>query len=402
MKIKWYVLFLGALTAALAVAAPSISLSVLFEEIAADLHLTVAQVGIIWGMGALPGIFTSLLGGAINDRLGPKRVVMFGTLLLGLTGASRALSVDFSSLIFTVMLSGMVVTIVITGLYKTIGIWFSHQQLGLAAGIISMGMALGFLLSSLLSASFFSPWLGGWRAVMYFYGLLALLLFVIWIFTPAGPDTTPGHRASVATVPMGQAIAHVASLRGVWLLGFALLGYSGCVQSTLGYLPLQLRQAGWSDISADSAVSSFHFASLLMVLPIAYLSDRLGKRKHLLVIMGMMTVTGIGFLFVAKGSLVFAPIILAGMTRDGFMALFMTYIIETDQVGSLYAGTATGLVQALASFGNFISPPMGNQLAAISPVLPYAFWALLAAAGIFSLSRTRRPSLQDSIVSANT
>lgn len=389
MQQKWYILFLIALIATGVVAAPSISMSVLFEEISADLNLSLVQVGFIWGIGALPGIFTSLLGGAVVDRLGARRVLLGCIILMGLSGASRGLAVDFYTLVFASFLTGMLVTVTIMGMYKSIGIWFPSQQLGLAAGVLSIGMALGFLLGSLLSASFLSPWLGGWRNVLFFYGAIALLLAVLWQLTPAAPGSTAQHRVETPTVPMQQAIRHIASLKAVWLLAFALLGYSGCIQATLGYLPLYLRQAGWSDVTADTAISSFHFASMILVLPIVLLSDHLGNRKKLLVGMGLVTTLGIGTLSQVHGNAIWGAIILAGMVRDGFMALFMTQVIETDHVGPLYAGTATGFVQVLASLGNTLAPPLGNQLAAFSPATPFVFWAILAGAGTLCLVLAR-------------
>lgn len=389
MQNKWYILFLIALIATTVVAAPAISISVLFEEISNDLSLSLVQVGFIWGIGALPGIFTSLVGGAIVDRLGPKRVLTGCIILMALSGASRGLATGFYALAFTVFLTGMLAPVIIMGMYKTLGIWFPRQQLGLAAGVLSMGMALGFLVGTFLSASFLSPWLDGWRNVMLFYGAISLILAILWQLTPAAPGDTPQHTVKVATAPMGQAIRHIASLKAVWLLALALLGYSGCIQGVLGYLPLYLRQAGWADLTADSAISSFHLASMVMVLPVAFLSDRLGTRKKLLVVMGVMTVAGIGLLSQAQGGAVWIAVILAGMVRDGFMALFMTQVIETDQVGPLYAGTATGFVQIFSSVGNTLAPPLGNQLAAITAGLPFAFWAILAAAGTLCLVLAR-------------
>ncbi len=73
---RWYILVLGALTNTLAVAIPVMCLPVLFSEISRDLHLSLVQVGLVWGIGALPGILTVLVGGAIGDRFGPKRVLI--------------------------------------------------------------------------------------------------------------------------------------------------------------------------------------------------------------------------------------------------------------------------------------------------------------------------------------
>ncbi len=164
---RWYVLGLAALTNCITVAVPSMALPVLFAEISADLHLDLVQVGLVWGITALPGIFTSLVGGMVGDRFGPKRVLVVCCLLAGLSGALRGLSADFISLSAAMLLFGLFAPMITTNSVKTCGMWFSPRQLGLANGVLSMGMALGFLLGSLLSATVLSPVLGGWRNVIF-------------------------------------------------------------------------------------------------------------------------------------------------------------------------------------------------------------------------------------------
>jgi MFS family permease len=390
---KWYILVLAGLTNTLAVAAPSLSLPVLFKEISMDLHLDLVQIGVIWGIGSLPGILTALLGGSFGDRFGPRRVILFGTLLVGLAGCSRGLAYDYLSFGITVFLFGSLTPLITMNGIKTCGIWFPKHQLGFANGVLSMGMALGFLSGTLISATILSPWLGGWRQVMFFYGFLAILLSIPWYFTPSGPDKSRSLDMEVTYVPMHQALIKVASLKNIWLLGLTLFGISGCIQGALGYLPLYLRQAGWPAVRADSASATFHAASLLFVLPIALWSDRLSSRKKLLFIMSLMFMTGIGLLTIVAGPLIWGCIILAGMARDGFMAVFITMILETEGVGPVYTGTATGFVMIFSGIGNLIAPPVGNRFAEIFPGLPFAIWAGFAVVGIFIMTFIKTPKI---------
>jgi len=83
--------------------------------------------------------------------------------------------------------------------------------------------------------------------------------------------------------------------------------------------------------------------------------------------------------------MVWVAVVIAGLVRDGFMAVFMTTIIETKGVGPAYAGTAIGLVTAFSGMGNLIAPPLGNSLAGLAPGLPFVFWAALAMLGLVGL-----------------
>lgn len=386
---KWYILILAALTGAFAIGVPAVCLAVLFQEMMVDLKLTLVQTGLLWSIGSLPAIVTSPLSGALIDRFGAKRVMLAGILLVSLTAALRGTAHDFNALIVIILFIGGLVPLVTNSSYKVCGVWFPHRQLGLANGILSMGMALGSLLSSLLSATVLSPWLGGWRNVMFFYGVVAVLFCIPWAFARSAPKAAGQEQAGVDVVPMDRALRHITGLKNLWLLGITFMGVSGCLQGLSGYLSLYLRGLHWPAVSADGALSLYLAMSMIFILPIGLWSDRLGARKNLVFAMILMIAVGTGLLSVAGGWVVWAGIILAGIVRDGSSSQLITMVIESDGVGPVYAGTATGFVMFFFFIGGLIAPPAGNWLAKISPGLPFAFWAALAALGLISLAFTR-------------
>ena len=207
-----------------------------------------------------------------------------------------------------------------------------------------------------------------------------------WAFTRSGPGDGETKGAG-ATTSMRQALSHVSRLKNVWLLGLAMLCVGGCIQGTLGYLPLYLREIGWPPARADAALAAFHAISLLCVFPLAFLSDRLGSRIRFLIWATLVIATGVGLLSVVEGVLIWVAVLMAGAVRDGFMAIFMTSVIELAGVGVLYAGTAMGLTTTLSRLGNLLAPPLGNSLASYDPSLPFAFWAAMALVGfvVFNL-----------------
>jgi cyanate permease len=168
-------------------------------------------------------------------------------------------------------------------------------------------------------------------------------------------------------------------------MGLAIFGVSGSIQSTLGYLPLYLRGVGWPEAQADSALSLFHLVSMICVIPIALYSDRIGSRKKILIPSALMVIIGFSLLSAVSGGAVWLAVILAGFSRDGFMAVFITMILETDGIGPSYAGTAVGFVMIFGGIGNLIAPPLGNSLALTAPGLPFIFWAGMAVVGFIGI-----------------
>ncbi|MBA4383547.1 MAG: hypothetical protein C0410_02305 [Anaerolinea sp.] len=378
-KYRWYLLGLILLTNIFCSAMPTMAMSVLSKEISHDLHLSVVQVGVVWGIGSLPAIITSLLGGAAGDKFGPKKMMVISSLVVGLLGASRGLVPDYGSLLVVVVLLGALTPFVVLNGIKMVGQWFPSHQLGLANGFLSMGMALGFFLGSILSASVLSPWLGGWRNVLMLYGVCGASLSILWLFTRSASTPASGQAQQIT---MSKSIGHVIRLKNVWVIGLVLFFMAGAIQGILGYLPLYLRGIGWEGVKADGALSAFHLISMVFVLPIALWSDRLGSRKKVMMIASIMIIIGIGMMSFAKGNLVYVSVLLAGFMRDGFMAMVYTSVMESRGVGPVYAGTASGFINGLSGIGMAVEPALGNSLAFYWAGAPFVLWTFSAMAAM--------------------
>lgn len=374
---KWVMLAMSALTPMLVLTMPLMALPVLFPEIRAEFNLSLVQVGWIWAINSLTGMFIGLLGGTVGDRFGPRRTLIAICVLTGLLGSLRGFANGFVTFIITSFLLGLVQPAVAVNVFKVAGEWFRREQLGMASGVISAGFASGLSLGALVSASILSPTLGSWRGVMFFYGAVALLMGLLWYLLH--PRDVEG--ASKNYVPLREGLPHVIRLRKVWLIGLGGMGLNACVTGATGYLPTYLRTIGWEATLADNALATFYFMSLLGAIPLAMLSDRLGVRRGFLMAATLLITTGISLIAVAQGNFIWLAVMIAGMTFDGFMGIQMASIMEVEGVGVAYIGTALGFSGVIRTFGGVFSPPIGNSLAAIAPNVPFFFWAAM---GLFS------------------
>ena len=222
------------------------------------------------------GVFTALLGGASVDRFGTRRTLVVLCLATGIFGALRGLAFDFWSLFFFSFLFGMMQPILPMNFFKLNRQWFASGQLGLANGVMSAGFASGLMLGVRASATVLSPLLGGWRAVLILMGACAILLAIVWaiLHPPMERDTSRGlhWRQLLAN------LRYVSRFRELWIFALAAFGVLGLMRGVSGYVPTYLREIGWEAVNADSAVSVFFLASLISVVPITHLSDRLGNR----------------------------------------------------------------------------------------------------------------------------
>lgn len=386
---RWFLLALTGITGTFVASIPFSCMPALFKEISEDLGLSLVQIGTVWGFASLAGIFVSILAGVLGDKFGVKLVIILSCILAGITGSLRGFSSNFLTLSITTFLNGVVRLILPINLTKAIGIWFRGKNLGVAMGISAMGMGLGLMLGPMISASVLSPWLGSWRNVLHLYGALAIIVGVLWI--PFGRE--PLHDDSVKmdfdTVPLRQAFSRLIRLKALWLIGLLMLFRVGGLMGTTGYLPLYLREQGWSVASADGTLAAFYGVSMLCVVPLSLLSDKLGSRKAIMFPALIITMVSLFLLPVVEGNTIWLLMVLAGIFMDGFMALVVTMLLETEGVGPQYSGIALGIVFTITHVGSVLSPPLGNSLASLNERFPFFFWAGLSVIALVVLVFTR-------------
>jgi len=375
---RWYVVGLGATINLIVFAMATACMPVLFSEIADELGLSIVQVGTVWGVGSVAGIFSILAAGSLADRFGAKRILTIGCLLAGIFGALRGFSDSFTTLAITSLLFGFASEAIPVVVIKNTSLWFHDRGLGTAQGIITACVGGGMMLGAMLSATVMSPLLGGWKNVMFFYGGISVLVGIICFLTIPDPSRLETAGSTVSRAPR-QALSHVSRIRGVWLIAIAMMGFAGCNKGLMGYLPIYLRNSGWTAAGADGALAALNAAGTAAAIPLTLLSDKLGLRKALLLPGLIITVIGVGLLSVVNGPAVWLLAIMAGVFRDMIWAMAATVTVETEGIGPVYAGTAVGIVHAFTRVGYTFSPPAGNSLVLIYEGLPFVFWAGLSA-----------------------
>jgi MFS family permease len=374
-KYKWYILSLGTVTHILVAALPYICMSVLFKEISDDLGLSLVQVGMIWGMEGLPGLFASLFVGMLADRFGVRKSLFIACLFCGLAGASRGLALGYNSLLGLSFLFGLSAVPLSFIVHKSAGEWFSGKQLGLANGILAMGMGAGNALGSMFSSTIVSPHVGGWRNVLFIYGAIAIVIGSFWLKTRKPVIAYSESESKVSRQAFLYSMKRVIRLDSVRKLALTMSCFFGCYAGVAGYLPLYLRNMGWSSIASDGALAGLTAASVAGVLPLSFLSDRIGSRKRVLYPAVMLYFICVGLLAFVSSSLIWPLVILLGLMQEGVAAILITTVMETEGVGASNSGTALGLVNTFGAVGNFVAPPLGNKMAEINYGFGFLVWA---------------------------
>ena len=381
-RYRWYALMLAMLTYGSIAGAARLSMPVLFPAIAKDLNLSLVQIGAVWGMDPLAGVFIGLPGGLLADRFGIKRTLTIVCIMAGIFGALRGFSVDFITMSVYMFLFGIMAAITPSVVPKVNAVWFDGKKLATANGLLNVAWSLGAVFATLSSATVLAPVLGGWRGVLFLLSAPPFLLGLLWWFTgrdPHKPIRSHEHEGAAETVSFKQALTHVLRIKNVWLIGFTLTSYWGANMGFMGYLALYLEDVrNWSTAASGGAMTLLSGIGLVGVMPMVWYSNRVGSRKAVIGLAAALVGITIAIMPYVPSGGIWALLIIGGLLRAGSTALSNTMLFEMDGVGGKYAGTAIGLTNTLGMLGAFASPPIGNSLTAISDSAPLLFWAALS------------------------
>jgi NNP family nitrate/nitrite transporter-like MFS transporter len=377
---RWYVLALTMLTYGTIAGAERMAMPVLFKEISSNLNLDLLSVGAIWGADPVAGVFIGLPGGLLADRFGIKRTLTVVCILSGIFCALRGFSANFAMLAVTTFVFGIMAAMAPSIVPKTTAVWFSRKQLGLTNALLQVAFSVGAMFATMTSATILSPFLGGWRNVLFLLGAPAVVIGLLWLFTGREPHKDEVQNAEVAAVPLRQALSKVIRIKEVWIYGFIALTLWGANMGLNGYLPLYLRDSGWSPAAADGAITVLMASSLVGVIPMVLLANRLKAQREFFLFSMIVMIISLILIPILVGSAAVWPLLITGsFLRSAMPALMNTLIFEIKGVGGTYGGTAIGLASSIGMAGATFAPPAGNSLSVFGLGVPFFFWAALAA-----------------------
>ncbi len=212
---KWAVLAIVTLINMLAVGFPWTVMPVLFSSASKELHLSIAQIGTIWGMLPVGAAAVALAGGMLGDRIGFVKAVGIGCFAVAAANLLRGLSTSFLTMSATMFLTGATVAIIFPNLQKVGVVFFPPKQLGIATGIQVAGFAVGGVLTTALAGTALMSALGSWRSVLFLYSSFCVIMGVVWFIVMRGVAPGPVVSSRQSHTPsFGESIVAVFSRQG--------------------------------------------------------------------------------------------------------------------------------------------------------------------------------------------
>jgi MFS family permease len=331
-----------------------------------------AETSLAYAISQLVGGVSSPLVGVAVDRLGPRRLVLLGGILLavGLLGSAYA-----TALWHVVVLYGLVMTLGANCLGLVVFVPLLSQRFvrrrGLAISIVQSANGFGRAASAPLAQLLISS-IGWRRAYLAQAALMAVVaLPLAGFFRSAGPNTGPPAAAPASSSDVGASTPTPRRPRG-WTLGEAMgtphfrLLFTVYLCTGLGSFLVSLHQlafavdVGFDKLYAASVLGIGSFLSITGTILTGTISDHIG-REPAAILAYAFSIVGVGFaLFISSprhGWLLWLHACFFGITWG---ARGPAIIAKT---ADLFPGGNLGAILGVITIGSGIGSAVGSWAA---------------------------------------
>ena len=351
---RW-VLFAGVYAVYFAFGVVALSIPPLVGEVRADLGLSRFGMGLALGAWQLVYLGSAPPAGRLVDRLGVRRAIVIGGLVVIASGLLRAAAGNLLALWAAIALFGVGGPLISAGAPRAVALWFDDKrERRIAVGAYSTAPALGGMVTLVLSNSVLMPLTGSWRWTVVIETGTMVLALVAWLVV------TSRIRA-----PMSSSEANEAGAAGAWRvlvrdprirLILALgLGVFFVAHGLGGWMPALLTShSGFSSMAAANwaAVGSGVGVALSLWLP-----GKADGRRLPLILSGVLLVVSVALLVLLVAPTVLDPIpVAAAGVRAVLVPLVLVALMESKAVGPHNMGVAYGLWFAVAEVGGVSGP----------------------------------------------
>ena len=349
----WVMVALGALMTCVAVGA-MFSLAVFLEPMTRDTGWSRAGVSSAMTLNFLAMGIAGFGWGALSDRFGPRRVVLAGSVLLGLglVLASRAASQTGFLLTYGVLV-GVAAGSFFAPMIASVMSWFDRRR-SLAVSLVSVGVGV-----APMTLSPFAGWLVthyDWRTAQLVIGILVWVLLI-----PAALLVRPAPRAPAAAKAeqsggVGQA------LRSPQFIVLALT-YFACCAAHSGPIFHTISYAIACGVPAMAAVTVYSVEGLAGLggrLALGLLADRYGVKLVIIAGLVLQALAAGAFLFASRLGEFYLVAAVFGFAYGGVMPLYA--VLAGEYFSQRILGTVLGAATMISSLGMALGPLGGGWI----------------------------------------
>ena len=323
-----------------------------------------------------------ILAGRLNDRIGPKVLIVASGISLGI----GYLLMSFLQMPWQLyLLYGVLVGIgfsthdVIT--LSTVARWFMKRR-GMMTGIVKVGTGLGQLLVPLIATALIAVF--GWRNSYLIMGAVVLVILVaaaqVLRRDPQeiglAPDGASNERygTEIETGQGGITLRAAAITRQFWIICMAEFATFFCLLTIIVHIVPHATDLGLPPAPAAGVLATIGGVSMLGRIVMGTANDRIGGKRSLITCF-IILICGLIWLQVAgEAWMLFLFAAIYGFAHGGLFTVVSPAVAELFGTGS--HGLLFGIVLFCGTIGGSIGPLLAGRIFDVTGSYRIVFWVL--------------------------
>lgn len=313
-------------------------------------------MGLAMGAWQFVYIFSAVPSGIFLDRIGARRALAIGGIVVAASALARVFADDANGLILAVMIFGLGGPIVSAGASKVVISSFTGSDRGLAMGIYMTGPAIGSIISLTTTHSILLPFFdNSWRAIFLLWAGIAFLAAVCWFCISTFVGSAATDRQSGPRVSQLRVIAELTTqpmIIIVLLMSISVMMFNHGLNN---WLPELLQSHGLTAVNAGYGAAFPTFIGILASLIIPRFATP-NRRFRILIALSVTAFIASVMLRFTEPSSLLIGLLLQGIANSSLVTVLILTLLELPEVSERHAGVASGLFFSASQFGGVLGP----------------------------------------------
>jgi CP family cyanate transporter-like MFS transporter len=344
------------------------------------LLLTHTQTGLLLSAPVLMLVVTAIPAGLISDRVGIKKTIGLGLIIMAAGAVLRSTATDFISLLAYTFIFGFGFGWTFPNLQKLVSVYFEKDKANVAVGIVQSGFPIGTALGLAITVPIILPIAGTYQGMFLIWSIPTIIAAVSWWILIRQPVQKSSHIEQPSTSI--TSFRNAFSNRHLWLVAVLMFIHTFTFRNWSSWAPVMMMLKGASPSLAGLIASVTVWAVLPTFLLAPRLSHRIGLRRPFLWVPSIVSAIAFWIARYITINTSWFIMLLVGVASGTRYTTLMALPLELTHEREV--GMASGMLLSIGYIGGVIGPLVGGRVLDITQNLDISLLVLT----IISLAAT--------------
>ena len=321
-------------------------------------NVSFVETGNLMSMFSIMGFVLAIPAGYIIKRFGIKITALISVAAVAIGPTVGALATTFTMLYIGRFIEGIGMGLIMVAAPFAISVWFPLHNRSMPTGLWATSVGLGNILMLFIAPSLAVSF--NWQLIWWIcagFSALSFIIFAVIFRMPTEDEVEPAPAPPPGTEGEAPSLLKGMANSSFWMIAIAFGCYNLVVMAITNFYPSYLMEVKNylptytnGPLMHASFVTAFIFGASIFTAPGGgYISDRLGKRKIMILIPFTLVTLSFLFPFKVEGSMIPLYTLIFGIVGGPLSAVLLASVPEVAKKPQYI-----GIGMAVAIFGQNI------------------------------------------------